>query len=109
MPYCLRVSNPVARKRHLCNLCWVRIEPGQRYNRAVMLGDEGLYEWLMCSECVPVGSLVASWVWWGDGYTEEDAVEWASGHLDDAGHGAIASAYLDRRETALAALRGEQP
>lgn len=97
MSQLLRETRPVARKTHRCSLCFTKIKPGEQYRRAVLLGDDGLYEFLDCQPCQAVGAKVIAWLFdpW-EGYTEEDAAEWARDHLDDPEHGALADAYLTR-------------
>lgn len=97
MSQILRDTHPVARKTHRCSLCFTKIQPGEQYRRTVLLGDDGLYEWLSCQPCEAVAVQVVAWL--ADpreGYTEEDAAEWSRAHLGDPEQGALADAYLTR-------------
>lgn len=101
MSYPLRSSKPVARKGHACSTCYGPIYKGERYDRAVLLGDDGLYEWLTCPRCFGLSSCVLAWLADAyEGYTPDDVSEWAREHLSDPEHGSAAAAYLRRREAA---------
>lgn len=98
MNWVLRDSRPVARK---CSLCEGVIKKGEQYDRAVMLSDDGLYEWVNCQPCRTVQSALVDWLAYPEeGYCADDAIEWAREHQDDPNVGAVARAYLDRRASA---------
>lgn len=97
MSQILRDTHPVARKTHRCSLCFTKIQPGEQYRRTVLLGHDGLYEWLSCQPCEAVAVQVFAWLaepW--EGYTEEDAAEWAREHEHDPLYGEVAREYLRR-------------
>ncbi len=45
-------TKPVARKPHWCEDCGRRIEPGEKYSRAFLVGDCGPYTWKRCGHCI---------------------------------------------------------
>jgi hypothetical protein len=97
-------ETPVARKEHSCELCSATIQPGDRYRRTRIIGDDGPYVFKACELCNALTPIVLDWL--ADpyeGYGEDDFVEWANDYLDDPEHGEDARAYLDRREVAHAA------
>lgn len=71
-----------ARKQHTCSLCTGRIHAGDKYERATIVHDGCIYDFLTCAPCIDDN--VMHWVythWWGrfeDGIGEEDAYEWAT-------------------------------
>lgn len=84
MPTLLRHATPTARKSHRCYTCRATIRPGEKYDRAVYLGDDGLYEWVTCPPCAELTQIV--WEWAGqpwEGVTDEEIVEWAQESTDD--------------------------
>lgn len=93
MPNLLRSSTPTARKAHRCYTCNGAIKPGEKYRRAVYLGDDGLYEWVTCPPCDELTQVV--WDWAGrphEGVTDEEFAEWARESSDDP----RAAAFLAR-------------
>ncbi len=48
----LRHTTPVARKEHRCMFCGDLIKPGEQYDRATMLDDDGIYDWIAHAECI---------------------------------------------------------
>lgn len=93
MPTLLRGSTPTARKAHRCYTCRGNITPGEKYNRSVYLGDDGLYEWVACLPCNALTPVV--WDWAGrpdEGVTDEEFIEWARESPNDL----AAIAFLTR-------------
>lgn len=98
----LRDTTQVARKTYQCGWCYSKIEPGTRYRRLFLLGDDGPYEWIECTDCTPLISPAYDWAGgsWGDGITEDDLAEWATEHLSDDQWGTQAKAFLERKKVA---------
>ena len=44
-------EHPVARIMHRCDLCLRLIQPGERYNRQRIIGDDGPYVFKDCAHC----------------------------------------------------------
>lgn len=44
-------EHPVARIMHRCELCARLIQPGERYNRQRLIGDDGPYVFKDCAHC----------------------------------------------------------
>jgi len=96
----LRESRPVARKSHMCDLCFDTILAGQRYGRQTNIYDDRIYDFLTCEPCSAVFS--AAYTWAEDycddaGLGPDEAEEWAREFSADD---PVAIAYLARREAA---------
>ena len=100
----LSASRPVARKAHRCDLCGIRIEPGEVYDRSTNLYDGRLYDWKSCRGPVGCGEVAHAiwsdpfWCPYGDeGLDADHAYEWASDQVRATGS-PLAAAFLTRRE-----------
>ena len=51
MSLLLASEHPVARVMHRCDLCQRLINPGERYNRQRVIGDDGPYVFKDCAHC----------------------------------------------------------
>lgn len=95
-------SQPTARKVHVCETCYAKIQPGEKYHRQADSIDGTVYTFKACMPCREMFDEV--WRDFGGPYRDEgigadDYAEWAR---DNAASHPWASAYLDRR---LAAIR----
>jgi hypothetical protein len=82
----LSKSTPKARKAHWCDWCNRVIDPGEVYNRASVLGDDGFYQWVSCAHCMALVILcrdIHDQSWRDEGISEEDILEWEPGDLRD--------------------------
>ena len=104
----LNSATPKARKQHECDLCYGTIEPGEVYDRDTYIGDDGPYTWKSCVPCREVASgLVRDGCYDPyDGYTPDDADEWA--HEAARAGDPVAVAFLARREVAYARARARR-
>lgn len=73
-------STPVARKRHICDVCLTPIEPGTLYDRSVNKMDY-VFTWKEHVECGRVGSASID-RWLGEGYDSESVYEWLADSQD---------------------------
>ena len=98
-------ATPKARKRHWCELCFGPIEPGEVYDRTTYIGDDGPYTWKSCVPCREVARGVIDGDYYDpdDGYTSDDAEEWAH-EAAEAGD-PVAVAFLERREVSYERAR----
>jgi hypothetical protein len=71
----LSQSKPKARKAHWCEWCGRTIEPGEVYQRAALLGDDGLYDWANCLHCAALVGL-CDIDGYDEGISDEDILEW---------------------------------
>lgn len=95
----LSESKPTARKQHRCSLCNGVISPGETYSRSTNIYDGRVYDFIECGSCVRdrVGSEVYDWSGCPDeGYTFEDAYEWAHDSRHTETRGEMARAWLAR-------------
>jgi hypothetical protein len=73
----LSQSKPKAHKPHWCEWCGRTIEPGEVYQQASLLGDDGFYAWANCLHCAALVTLAALWECCCDeGVTSDDIAEW---------------------------------
>jgi hypothetical protein len=72
----LSQSKPRARKPHICEWCGRRIEVGEVYQRAALLGDDGFYDWTNCLHCGAFVTLAGIWECCDEGTTSDDIEEW---------------------------------
>lgn len=98
-------ATPKARKRHWCELCFGPIEPGEVYDRTTYIGDDGPYTWKSCIPCREVtrGIVRDDYYDPDDGYTPDDADEWA--HEAARAGDQVAVAFLERREVSYERAR----
>lgn len=90
-------TTPVAKKTHTCSWCDTSINPGEKYHRARLIGDDGPYVWKACAACQALVADVDAWLGYADeGISPDCFAEWADEHPDDA----RAVAYLERVEAA---------
>lgn len=75
----LRHKIVTARKQHQCSLCLARIQPGEKYERATLIYDGQIGDFLTCETCIDDRILGRVFDYWGldEGVTDEDAYEWA--------------------------------
>lgn len=98
MPTHLRSARPKARKTHQCAWCLITIEPGTVYTRDSLAYDGHAYDWISCTDCDDLVSVVyRSCDYPDEGVNAEDYYEWAEAYADDPVHGEAARAYLARR------------
>jgi len=71
----LSQSKPKARKAHLCEWCGRTIEPGEVYQRAALLSDDGFYDWANCLHCAAL-VVLCDIDGYGEGVTDDDITEW---------------------------------
>lgn len=103
----LRRKMVTARKQHQCSLCTGRIRPGEKYERATLIHDGHIYDFLTCQPCRDDDIIWHADRMFGydDGVDYEIAGEWAwevitypVGHSDE--EIAAAQRYGARRNTA---------
>lgn len=103
----LRHKMVTARKQHQCSLCIGRIRPGEEYERATIIWDNQIGDFLTCQPCLDDGIIGYADRMFGydDGVEDEIAGEWAwevitypVGHSDE--EIAAAKRYRARRNTA---------
>jgi hypothetical protein len=77
MPDVLSRKTVRARKQHTCMLCHqTAAEPGQEYERATLIYDGRIYDWVNCTACEALMPFVTDWA--NDDEIGEDTVdEWA--------------------------------
>lgn len=78
MSQLIDTTEPVARKRHVCEDCGRWIEAGEKYSRQFLIGDDGPYTWKRCAHCVAFWGMYYSeiaWDYW-EGAGPDDVVEW---------------------------------
>lgn len=75
----LRRKMATARKQHRCSLCTGYIEQGDKYERATLVYDSQIGDFLTCENCLDDSILEQVYTYWGDegGVNDEDAYEWA--------------------------------
>lgn len=103
----LRCKIVTARKQNQCSLCTGRIRPGERYERATLIHDGQIYDFLTCMPCVEddVVGRTDRMFGYDDGVDDEIAYEWACEvEYDQEGRSAheikAAKRYLERRDKA---------
>lgn len=103
----LRRKMVTARKQHQCSLCTGHIQPGEKYERATLLYDSQIGDFLTCKTCIDDRILGRVYDYWGldEGVTDEDAYEWACelmacGGGSDSDEVNAAKRYLERYHTA---------
>lgn len=75
----LASDNPRARVEHVCQLCYRKIQPGEKYNRQRNIGDDGPYVFKACAHChalAKVSTVIDNALDYSEGYTADDFVEW---------------------------------
>lgn len=75
----LRRKMVTARKQHRCSLCTHRIRPGEEYERATLIYDGRIGDFLTCNACIDDRIPGRVYDYWGgeEGVNDEDAYEWA--------------------------------
>lgn len=63
MPTTLRESTPIARKDHICDYCFGKIEKGSKYRRTTLIYDDKPYDWKEHQECGDITQLLDMWDW----------------------------------------------
>lgn len=98
MPTLLRERRPTARKTHHCEDCNGPIPVGTKYNRATLIYDGHVYDWVTCDPCDALVNTVWRWVdpVSDEGIGRDEFLEWAREHLDDPEHGEAARQFLAR-------------
>lgn len=108
----LRRKMVTARKQHQCSLCTGRIRPGEKYERATLIHDGHIYDFLTCQPCRDDDIIWHADRMFGydDGVDDEIAYEWAcevmaygSGRGSDEVN--AAKRYLERYHTAYQPVR----
>ena len=77
----LSQSKPKARKAHLCEWCNRIIGPGEVYQQASLLADDGFFAWANCLHCSALVSL-CDIDGYGEGVTTDDILEWEPRDLE---------------------------
>ena len=75
----LRRKTATAREQHQCSLCTACIRAGEAYERATLIYDGQIGDFLTCNACIDGRILGRVCDYWGldEGVTDEDAYEWA--------------------------------
>lgn len=77
MPDVLSRKTVRARKQHSCMLCHkVAVEPGQEYERATLIYDGRIYDWVNCAPCDALVRFVVDWAV-DDEISEDTVYDWA--------------------------------
>lgn len=61
-------SHPVARKRHICDMCSRSIEPAEKYRRSAGMDGSSAWTWRECAHCEAFARLAYRRSWHDDGY-----------------------------------------
>lgn len=108
----LRRKIVTARKQHQCSLCLARIHAGEKYERATLIHDETIYDFLTCTLCLDDNIIGYADRMFGydDGVNDEIAYEWACevmayGSGRDPGEVNSAKRYLERYYAATQPLK----
>lgn len=108
----LRRKIVTARKQHQCSLCLARIHAGEKYERATLIYDRTIYDFLTCTPCLDdnIIGYADRMLGYDDGVDDEIACEWACevmtyGSGRDSDEVNAAKRYLDRYYVATQPVR----
>lgn len=75
----LRRQMVTARKQHQCSLCLTYIRAGEAYERATLIYDNQIGDFLTCKTCIDDRILGRVFNYWGrdECVNDEDAYDWA--------------------------------
>lgn len=100
-------SQPVARKPHGCGWCGRTIQPGEKYDRASYIWEDGqLYTWAGCLHCLEFIRIIGWHVLDPDaeGVSEDDLNEWEPASLFELRLKALWRKNWARRDGTLYAI-----
>lgn len=81
-------EHPVARKPHRCNMCYRRIEPGERYLKAFVVDSGDAWTWKECEHCEAMIHILREQLLdaidYGEGYSSDTMGEFEPSTIAEA-------------------------